>query len=137
MPAHLPAPPCLQEIKAARLQHKLLHKSVAELQRNASAHYAELGADLASMAARLALLPAEAQMTEEQLAVRVDALVKAHLLHVSGQMMALQAALASSGEAGGRAHWQAAGLAGGWILKQVHPGAAVCWLSRLPSRWPR
>ena len=97
--AYLPCP--LQEIKTAKLQHKLLHKSVVELQRNGSAQYAELGADLASLAARLARLPAEAHLTEEQLAVRVDALVRAHLLHVSGQMMALQAALASSGAAEG------------------------------------
>ena len=89
----------MQEIKTAKLQHKLLSKSVVELQRNASAQYAELGADLASLAARLARLPAEAHLTEEQLAVRVDALVRAHLLHVSGQMMSLQAALASSGAA--------------------------------------
>jgi hypothetical protein len=89
----------LQEIKTAKLQHKLLSKSVVELQRNASAHYAELGADLASLAARLARLPAEAHLTEEQLSARVEALVRAHLLHVSGQMMSLQAALAMSGEA--------------------------------------
>lgn len=145
LPPHCTAslPPCLQEIKAARLQHKLLHKSVAELQRNASAHYAELGADVASLAARLALLPAEAQMTEEQLAVRVDALVKAHLLHVSSQMMALQAALASSGEAGGR---------GGQMGAETSPCLLLCiallslsvWRSLLASNpppscccWPR
>ena len=53
----LPSPiRCLsmQEIKAAKLQQKLLVKSVAELQRNSSGAYAELAGDIASLAARLA-----------------------------------------------------------------------------------
>lgn len=44
----------MQEIKAAKLQQKLLVKSVAELQRNSSGAYAELAGDIASLAARLA-----------------------------------------------------------------------------------
>ena len=54
-PLHLPAGSTLpQEIKAAKLQQKLLARSVAELARNGTAAYAELSADLAALAARLA-----------------------------------------------------------------------------------
>lgn len=44
----------VQEIKAAKLQHKLLAKNVAEVARNASAAYSELAGDLASLAAAVA-----------------------------------------------------------------------------------
>lgn len=44
-------------------------------------------------------LPADLNMSGDELAARVDVLVEARLLHVSGQMLALQAALASSGGA--------------------------------------
>lgn len=73
----------VQEIKAAKLQHKLLAKSVAEVARNASWQYAELAGDVASLAATLAKLPAEQNVSEEALAAHVDLLVKAHLLHVT------------------------------------------------------
>lgn len=51
-------PTALQEIKTAKLQQKLLTKSVVELQRNASVQYAELTGDMASLAASLAKVSA-------------------------------------------------------------------------------
>lgn len=42
-------------------------------------------------------IPAERNGSEEALALQVDALVRAHLLQVSQQMLGLQAALASAG----------------------------------------
>ena len=42
-------------------------------------------------------LPGEPGVGDEALAARVDALVKAHLLHVTSHMVALQSALASAG----------------------------------------
>lgn len=117
----------VQEIKAAKLQQKLLVKSVAELQRNSSGAYAELAGDIASLAARLAKLPGESSMSEEVLAARVDTLVKAHLLQVTSHMLSLQTALASS-------------------AKQQH--ALLCFLAmlggvlalngtRFAEQWPR
>ncbi|PRW56078.1 membrane -like [Chlorella sorokiniana] len=117
----------VQEIKAAKLQQKLLVKSVAELQRNSSGAYAELAGDIASLAARLAKLPGESNLSEEALAARVDTLVKAHLLQVTSHMLALQTALASS-------------------VKQQH--ALLCFLAmlggvlalngtRFAEQWPR
>lgn len=47
----------------------------------------------------LSQMPADHNVSDEELAARVDALVKAHLLHVSTQMLGLQAALASAGAA--------------------------------------
>jgi hypothetical protein len=44
----------VQEIRSAKLQHKLLAKGVAEVARNASAGYAELAGDVASLAAAVA-----------------------------------------------------------------------------------
>jgi hypothetical protein len=43
----------VQEIRTAKLQHKLIAKTVLELQRNATAQYAELSGDVASLAAAL------------------------------------------------------------------------------------
>jgi hypothetical protein len=90
----------VQEIKATKLQQKLLAKSLVELQRNASVQYADLAGDVASLAAALSKLPAQQKISDEELAARVDLLVKAHLLQVSNQMLGLQAALASAGQAG-------------------------------------
>ncbi|KAI3436711.1 hypothetical protein D9Q98_006126 [Chlorella vulgaris] len=117
----------VQEIRTAKLQHKLIAKTVLELQRNATAQYAELSGDVASLAAALSKIPTDHRLGDEELAVRVDALVKAHMLHVASQMVGLQEALASS-------------------AKQQH--ALLCFLAmmggvlalngtRFAQQWPR
>ena len=59
---------------------------------------------------------AEQNLTEEQLAARVDTLVKAHLLHITNQMLALHTALANSGGPPVCDCWQARHVAGAIVV---------------------
>ena len=72
----------VQEIKSARVQQKLLAKAVAELARNASTQNAGVAADVAALTAELARVHREVNLSEDAVALRVDALVKGHLVQV-------------------------------------------------------
>lgn len=77
---------------------KLLAKGLADLQRNLTALQAEASAELAAAMAQLSKLAAEAEaaaaQSEPDLNHRLEALVKSHLLEVTEDVRALQAAAA-------------------------------------------
>eukprot|EP00887_Chlorella_sp_A99_P002880 scaffold6.g2880.t1 len=135
----------VQEIRSAKVQQKLLSKALAELQRNASAAYAELAADVASLAARAkgeasgsrAHRDEGALRPEELLVLRVDSLVKGHMVQLSRELAALQlsvdgaarrehAALSLLAMLGAAAALGSGRLGGGWRpLKWAVAGLAL------------